>query len=96
MQEERSCAVAVRRIVNDLGPTERAGLLPIKPGSDAKFAEDVVALEQYRRVEVVMADWALPTTCLQLFLRRDGSVALELEEIEEMVLELVVLFARHT
>lgn len=82
LQEERGSTVPIRGIVNDLCPTERAGLLPIEPGSDAQFAEDVITLEQHRRVEVVVADGALSSTGLQLLLRWDRSVARFLQKLD--------------
>lgn len=78
MQEERGRPVPVRGIVNDLGPAQWAGLFPIEPGSDAQFAEDVIALEQHRGVEIVVTDRTLATARLQLFLRGDRSVALKI------------------
>lgn len=45
LQEKRGRAVPIGRIVDDLGPTQRAGLFSIEPSSDAQLAEDVVALE---------------------------------------------------
>lgn len=83
LQEKRGRAVSVGRIVHDLGPAKWAGLLPIEPGAHAQLAKDVVTLEQYGTVEVVVTDRTLATASLQLLLRRDRSVARFLQQLDD-------------
>lgn len=48
LQEKRGRAVPVGRVVNDLGPAQRARLFPVEPGADTQLTEDVIALQQNR------------------------------------------------
>nr|CAH7755930.1 unnamed protein product [Callosobruchus chinensis] len=79
LHEVRGGTVPPGRIVDDLGPAKGARLLAIEPGGDARFAEDVPALQQYRRIVLVVTDGAVLARRLDLILAGAAADALEID-----------------